>query len=374
MPLNTDIAMGFRMPQIESPLQQAGQFMTLKNAMLQQQQAEQSRKDEVALRGVMQQTGGDPQAAIKALLSHGSPKAIELASKLDGLIKTQKAAEPYTLAPGARRFGPDNKLLAEAPPAPHTEASPEIVKLMKTMEQYPQGHPARAMIQRRIEVLSSRQPGVTVNMPASSDTVQGADGRFYKFRIGKDGKTEAVPIATAGGEQLRPPASASDIKAENERAEGESTVDSVKRRVSRMAQLIQGGAMAGGVVGPLGVASRVGETVVGAASNIPTPAIDFKNEQALLLADVRKMVEKDPNLSKDERERLYETLGGGFMQTPGSSIRTLTNVLNYVEGKRLTGRGRAATIESSVRSAGWSYEPDKYDYRVVEGKVQRKAK
>ena len=133
--------------------------------------------------------------------------------------------------------------------------------------------------------------------------------------------------------------------------------------------------MAGGTVGPLGLASRVGETARGAVSaDAPTPAIDFKNEQSLLLADVRKMVEKDPNLSKDERERLYETLGGGIMQTPGSSIRTLNNVLNYVESKKVGGKSRQATIEGSVKAAGWAYEPNKYDYRVVDGKVQRKAK
>jgi len=45
---------------------------------------------------------------------------------------------------------------------------------------------------------------VQVNMPATSDTVQGQDGRWYKFRIGKDGKTEAIAIATSTGEPLAP--------------------------------------------------------------------------------------------------------------------------------------------------------------------------
>ena len=135
--------------------------------------------------------------------------------------------------------------------------------------------------------------------------------------------------------------------------------------------------MAGGVVGPLGIASRIGETVVGMGQpGVPTPALDYQNDMRLLLSDVRKMVEKDPNLSKDEREAMYETLGGGTMQTPGSAMRTLNNILNHVESKQRSGPARQTgnDLARQVQGAGWSYEPNKYDYRVVDGKVQRKSR
>ena len=374
MPLNTDIAMGFRMPQIESPLQQAGQYMTLKNAMLQQQQAEQSRRDEAILSGVMQQTQGDPQKAIQALLAHGSPTAIGLAAKLDGLIKKPDAG--FTLSPGAVRYGPDGKVIARAPAALERErAQPEIINLQRALDTLPPGSPYRAQIEARIKHLNAPPAGVTVNMPSSTQTMVGQDGRFYQFRVGKDGTTEAIAIADKDGKPLSPIPTAAQSKDERDAQEGVQTVASVRQRIAKMAQLIHGGAMAGGVVGPAGIASRVGETAAGVVNPaIQTPALDYDNEKNLLLAEVRKMVEKDQNLSNEERATLQKTLGGGTLQTSGSALRTLSNVLNYVENKRLTGKGRAATLESSVRAAGWAFEPDKYDYRVVEGKVQRKAK
>jgi hypothetical protein len=111
-----------------------------------------------------------------------------------------------------------------------------------------------------------------------------------------------------------------------------------------------------------------------AVPDMPTPALDYQNDLRLLLADVRKVIEKDPNLSNQERQNLYETLGGGTFQTPGSAFRTLNNVLEYMENKKMTGPSRDANLEGAVKAAGWAFEPDKYEYRVVEGKVQRRAK
>ena len=171
----------------------------------------------------------------------------------------------------------------------------------------------------------------------------GEDGRYYKFRVGKDGKAEAIPIADAQGNPLRPPESTAAEKVGEEKAAEEVTLKNVRGRVEKMATLIQGGGLAGGVVGPLGMASRIGETAVGMAQPAaPTPALDYQNEMRLLLSDVRKMVEKDPNLSKDEREAMYETLGGGFMQTPGSALRTLNNIINHVESKQRSRPTRTA--------------------------------
>lgn len=51
---------------------------------------------------------------------------------------------------------------------------------------------------------------------------------------------------------------------------------------------------------------------------------------------------------------------------------TLADVMK--EAKSGTGGGGVGDIGAQVRSQGIAYEPEKYDYRVVGGKVQRKAK
>ena len=186
------------------------------------------------------------------------------------------------------------------------------------------------------------------------------------------GRADTPPRVVEG---VFPPERADQRKAKQSKEEGEVTSQNVRDRIIRMGTLVQGGAVAGGVVGPLGIASKMAETAIGAAKpDSPTPAIDYENEQALLLSDVRKLVEKDPNLSKDERDRLYQTLGGGFWQTPGSAMRAMKNIVDYVDSKKLAGPSRSMNLESSVRGAGWDYEPSKYDYRVVDGKAQRKLK
>ena len=62
---------------------QLGQIGTL----IQLQNALKAQQDEQTLRGVMGQSGGDPHKAISTLLSIGTPKSIELASKLKGLVE-----------------------------------------------------------------------------------------------------------------------------------------------------------------------------------------------------------------------------------------------------------------------------------------------
>lgn len=57
-------------------------------------------QDEAQLKAVMDATGGDSQKAIAALLKAGTPKSIELASKLKGLLPDKAAeqwSEPYNL-------------------------------------------------------------------------------------------------------------------------------------------------------------------------------------------------------------------------------------------------------------------------------------
>lgn len=323
------------------------------------------REQDNQLRQTVSGSGGDPAAAVQALLKAGTPRAIELAAKLREFLPRPKEPEPFTLTPGAVRYGPDGRVLASAPEkadsgftlspgavrygadgqviasapsVPREPTPPEVVNIQRFIDMLPAGDPRRKPLEDRLRILTTRQPPLQIHMPASSDTVQGTDGRWYKFRVGRDGRREAIPLETPGGDPLRPPESAADQRDRVAAQEGALTVESVRARAAEMARLIHQNT---GVVGPAGLARRFGETAAGVVSpNVATPALDYQNNLRLLLADVRKVVEKDPNLSNQERANLYETLGGGIFQTPGSAMRTINNVLGYVESKRLGGPSR----------------------------------
>ena len=307
--------------------------------------ARRAEREEEALPGILGPAGGDPEQAIKALLASGTPKAIELATKLRATTRAE-VAQP---------------------------SQPEIIKLTEFLSKLPSDHPARGTIEARIKQMTTRTPAVNVY---AGGLTAGEDAQGNPIFVQPSGRPGVAPRVL---KDVYPPGRPAALKAEKEIEENKITIETVEARIAKMTGLIGGGAMAGQVVGPLGTASRIGETMVGAVRpGQPTPAIDFKNEQALLLSDVRRLVEKDSNLSNQERERLYETLGGGIWQTPASGIRTLANVLDYVKTKKMTGPSsvarRGASLESAVRRAGWKYEPDKYDYAVIEGLLKRKLK
>src|SRR3990167_5364260 len=84
----------------------------------------QAAKEEQGIKGILSQSGGDPAKAVQGLVQFGSPRALEMASKLKGMMP--KPAEPYTLAPGGQRRGLNNELLAEVPARPDKPATPHI--------------------------------------------------------------------------------------------------------------------------------------------------------------------------------------------------------------------------------------------------------
>lgn len=319
----------------EAQLRQMQGVLGLQGLLMKQQQMQQDQAEQQRVKALL------PQIS-EAISSGNHQMGLGLLAQIDPKSALQfafpKPQGPVSVRPGGALVSPDGKLIYQAPDRPEKPAAPSnIGKLIAERDALPMGDPRRQLYDKAIAKQSTHSPAVQVNMPPSSDTVQGPDGRFYKFRIGKDGKTEAVPIQTAAGDPLRPPVSASERRAEAELAQGEVTVQSVRDRIANLSRLVQQNPTA---VGAAGVVRRGLETAGGVAESlggpaIPTPALDFNNEQALLLGDVRKLVEKDPNLSKDERERLYTTLGGGTFQTPSSAVRAMNNVLQYVEGKKL---------------------------------------
>lgn len=332
------------------PVRQLQQMGVLQGILAQQQRMQQSQQDraEMAqLKGVVAQAGGVPATAIKALLASGNPKAIELAAKLHSLMPKQEKPDKPELV---EIEGPDGRPIKRWV-MPGQSTGVDVGTAYKTpradkgewSDPYNLGG---AMVQKNsvtgeIRTAVSRpSAGVTVNMPATSDLMQKPDGSYVRVRIGKNGAVEEVPLGN-----VRPPQTPAERKAGADAAGVDASIESVRDRIGKMTALIQKGGVTGSVVGPLGAAGRIAETAIGAVQpGAATPSLDYDNEKALLLADVRKVVEKDPNLSNQERQTLYQTLGGGIMQTPGSAMRTLNNVMNYVESKRRAG-GKAAPTQ-----------------------------
>ena len=313
---------------------QISQLSSLAALMQHLQAGEKAQREEAEnqqIAATVKQAGGDPTKALSALLSMGTPRALMIAEKMKGILP--KAPEDRVVSPGGVLVGPTGNVKYQAPfkPEPAKEfAPPEIIRLQEMLGKLPEGSTMRPAIVARIKLLTERAPGVTVNMPASSDLMQAPDGSYVRVRIGKDGKVEQVPLGN-----VRPPQTGPERKAATDEASAAASLEGVRARIAKMTSLIQGGGVTGSVVGPLGAVGRVAETAIGTVQpGAATPSLDYDNEKALLLADVRKVVEKDPNLSNQERQTLYQTLGGGIMQTPGSAMRTLNNVMEYVEGKR----------------------------------------
>ena len=218
----------------------------------------------------------------------------------------------------------------------------------------------------KVKKLTTHQPAVSVYSASLTEAIDEDGNRVFI----QPSAHEGVPPRIV--KNLKPPKKPGEAKDDKESEQREATASSVRARIEQMSGALQ---KESGIVGPAGIVRRGAEAVAGVvAPGMATPAIDYQNNLRLLVADVRKVVEKDPNLSNQERQNLYETLGGGTFQTPGSAIRTLNNVMGYVEGKAATGKSRGASLETAVKAAGWGYEPDKYEYRLQDGKVQRKAK
>src|SRR3990167_7402708 len=137
MPINANIPLSFRAPEIASPLDQATKGLTLMELLRKTEEAQRQRQDDTSLRALMGQSGGDPQKAVQTLLAAGTPKSIELASKLYHLLP--KPEQELFAKPKIEDFTPDSIRkyretrnpadLVKLPPETKPETSPEIVKL-----------------------------------------------------------------------------------------------------------------------------------------------------------------------------------------------------------------------------------------------------
>lgn len=79
-----------------------------------------------------------------------------------------KPADPFTLAPGATRYGPDGKPIVAAPAAPT-----EISRLITERDALPAGDPRRAVLDDAIKKATTHQPATTVNVSAGTEKKYG---------------------------------------------------------------------------------------------------------------------------------------------------------------------------------------------------------
>lgn len=85
MPIDPNIILGIKPAQIQQPdpLEQYGKSLTLKNLMLQNQQAEQSNQDETAQREALISSGGDNKRYRELLAGRGQYKAVQAIDKFN---------------------------------------------------------------------------------------------------------------------------------------------------------------------------------------------------------------------------------------------------------------------------------------------------
>jgi hypothetical protein len=231
---------------------------------------------------------------------------------------------------------------------PQTANESPIARVMRERASLPPGDPRGPLMDKYIEKLSSHQPGVAVY---SGSLTPGVDAQGNPVFVQPSNREGVEPRVVQG---VRPMPKPADEKAAQAEREAQATVESVRTRIQQMSQQLQQNPA---LVGPGGIARRTFEAGAGVvAPSIQTPALDYQNNLRLLLADVRKVVEKDPNLSNQERQALYESLGGGTFQTPGSALRALNNVMEFVERKKLTGPSRrgpaVGTMQQGYRFKG----------------------
>lgn len=192
-------------------LQQMGALQGILAKQQAMQMQQKAMQDEQALKGVLAQAGGDPAKAMQALLASGNPKAIELATHLKGLLP--KPAEPYTLAPGAQRFGADNKPLASVAAKP--DKPPEIIQLTEMFNSLPAGDPRKAIIGKAIEAKTfGREEAIRLAaslrlapQPRAERNLQlTTDANGMQLIVNPDGTTR--PLTTEDGTGVRKPVAA----------------------------------------------------------------------------------------------------------------------------------------------------------------------
>ncbi len=337
-------------------LKQATGYMTLAGQAQEQQLRRTQMESEAAMRAAALQAGGDLGKFRDALSKMGRIKEVmAIDAEIRKTDQERATAEHLRAQTNAIKNPPSRvhvvngslmddtgRVIGTAPKQEAPAAPTELTRLIAERDKLPEGDPRRGLYDRRIAVINTGPQTNTNIYNGGMQPGVNAQGEPAYARPRRDGGVDIVP-------NFFPPEKAATTKANAADAEGQITLDSVKTRIGQMTTMLnQGGPGVTGVLSPI---RRAGEAAIGAVTDVPTTAIDYQNNLRLLLSDTRKLVEKDPNLSKDERQALYETLGGGILQTPSSAVRTMNNVLEKVQSAAVS-RGASATRRRPIPAVG----------------------
>jgi hypothetical protein len=169
---------------------------------------------------------------------------------------------------------------------PQTANESPIARVMRERASLPPGDPRGPLMDKYIEKLSSHQPGVAVY---SGSLTPGVDAQGNPVFVQPSNREGVEPRVVQG---VRPMPKPADERAAQAEREAEATVESVRDRIKKLSTLIQQNPTAVGIPGMVrrGVEAASGVSEGLGGPSMPTPAIDFTNQQALLLADIRKLV------------------------------------------------------------------------------------
>lgn len=182
-------ARGLNQQAAQQDLQQAQGLIGILSQVQHQQQRQAALQEQQQLKGVLSQSGGDPALAVQALLQAGTPQAVELASKLKGMMP--KPAEPYTLGPDQVRMGPNNEPLAFGLPKPEPrQPNPSgLARLMSERDALPQGDPRRTIYDNAIRKESETARQIT---PPVINVNAGQPRAPVGFQFKEDGTLEPI--------------------------------------------------------------------------------------------------------------------------------------------------------------------------------------
>ena len=188
-------------------LQQMGALQGILANVQKQQMAQQSFAEDRAMRSAVQEAAGNPQAAIEKLLATGHPKAIELATRMKAAFAKP---EGFTLQPGAQRFGPDGKLIAQVPAKP--EKQPEIIQMTELYNSLQENDPRKQILKKAIDAKTfGREEALRLAAslrpaPPERNLQLTTDAQGNQLIVNPDGTTR--PLTTEDGTGVRKPVAA----------------------------------------------------------------------------------------------------------------------------------------------------------------------
>ena len=168
---------------------QRGQFMGIET-LSRLGQLDQQQRDRIEieqLKGVMAQSGGDPNKAVEALLKHGTPKAIALAGQLKGLV-----AKPEGQQIGTGLRMPDGTIIAPPakPETPGSNIKPVTGGFLDLNQKNPDGSPKFTRTQAEPPSPVNER---VVQDPASPTGWSYEDARTRVRRLGAPGPAGEKP-------------------------------------------------------------------------------------------------------------------------------------------------------------------------------------